>query len=77
MEKINSIKDLNEAIKNSVGYMLGVTLFDGKNLTNFLLTKDFPKTDLLQSLGSIKELVISELENPTKITTVINNDTNS
>lgn len=61
---INNLKELNQALEKSVGYFVGVTLFDGKGLNHYFLTENFPQSDLLRSLTKIKGLVIEELEKP-------------
>ena len=60
---INNASDLNLALQLSEGYMISVTLKDKGELNHYLLTKDFPKLDMLKSLKKSRDLVVENLEN--------------
>ena len=61
-DAINSLEELQEMTDKSKGYLITATLFDGKKLQHYLLTKEFPKVDLLTSFAEVKELVVAESE---------------
>ena len=65
MSKINSIKNQSEleiAMRISQGYMIAITLKEGDELSHYLLTKDFPKLDMLKSLKKSRDLIVENLE---------------
>lgn len=63
-DRISNLEDLAVAAKECVGYMACVTLFDGEHLRNYLITKDFPRGDMLPAIKDLKELVVENLETP-------------
>jgi len=63
IKTIRNQKELDLALSMSEGFMVGITLKEKGDLYHYLLTKDFPKLDMLKSLTKIKGLVIEGLEN--------------
>lgn len=62
VKSISNIKELNLALDISDGYMISVTLLEDQELRTFLLTKNFPKLDMLPSLKKTKNLIVDNLE---------------
>jgi len=67
MEQSFTFDNLYAALEKSEGYMIGVTILDRGNLRHYLLTKNFPRTDLLMSHNKVKSLAIEELEKPEEV----------
>jgi hypothetical protein len=63
-ERIGSLEELVVAAGDAVGFMACVTLFDGEKLRNYLITKDFPRGDMLPAMKDLKDLVVENLETP-------------
>jgi|WetSurSiteA1Bulk_404760.scaffolds.fasta_scaffold01880_5 hypothetical protein len=64
---VSEIKNLNEipkACEDSVGYMIGLVLFDGQHFNRFYLTNNFPDSEILRSLKAVKDLAVIDLERP-------------
>ncbi len=62
IKSINSVDELKMALEISDGYMVSVTVLENDELRTFLLTKDFPKLDMLPSLRGTKNLIVENLE---------------
>ena len=62
-----SLDNIYQKINNSSKYMVAVTIIGevdakGNNVEHILVTKDFPKEEMLKSHSAIKELIIKEME---------------
>ena len=57
------LNELMEKLKTAQGYQLGISILNKKgNLEHNLVTKEFPKVDMLSSLAEIRKLVLKDLE---------------
>jgi len=66
MSEIRNIKNQEEldlALSVSEGYMVTVTLKEKGELNHYLLTKAFPRLDMLPSLRKCRGLIVENLEN--------------
>jgi len=64
---INSIEELKEAVSVSDGYMIGITLLKGGQLSHNFFSDKFLFSDMLKSHNKVKELIIRMLEEDPRI----------
>lgn len=56
------IENLVEKLSVASGYMLAISILSEGKLEHTLITKDFPKADMLASHQRTKELIVENLE---------------
>ena len=64
MDKISNLTELATVADTKVGFMVCAVFFDGVNYDRYLLTKEFPKLEMLPSMVELKKLVVENLEQP-------------
>ena len=62
MEDKLTIQDLQEQLKVSTGYMLGITFLKDGLLTHHFMTNNFPTGDIKISLIEIRKLALAKPE---------------
>lgn len=65
-EIMDKIDELSEMLRNSEGYMLGITTLKDGRLNHYFLTEKFHPLDMLKSLARVKLQVIESLEKGTE-----------
>jgi len=61
-ERMDKIDEMVEMLRNSEGYLLGITTLKEGKLTHYLVTEKFHPLDILKSLVKIKEQAVESLE---------------
>lgn len=56
------MEQLQELLKDSPHYMIGITIIKEGQLEHHLITSDFPLADMLKSHAKIKDLIVEQLE---------------
>jgi len=60
--KLDTLDELKEVVATADGYMVGVTILKGGELSHNYFSDKFPFVDMLKSHNKVKELIVRTLE---------------